>query len=882
MATETNPTEALPQQYDPRSFESAVYQQWLDGGYFTADPLSEKPKYVIMLPPPNVTGVLHMGHALTATLEDVLVRRKRMQGFNTLWLPGTDHAGIATQMVVERLLLKEEKTSRHDLGREKFLERVWQWKERSQGTILSQLKKIGASLDWSRLRFTLDPGMSRSVRVAFKRLYDEGLLKRDTAMIQWCPRCRTALSDLEVKAQERKGSLWHLRYEREDDPALALVVATTRPETLLGDTAVAVHPEDERYRSFVGKNVRIPIAGRSVPVIADEAVDRTFGTGALKITPAHDPADYAVGKKHGLPLVDVFDDTATVNEHGGAYRGLSREKARERIVQDLADKGLLVKEEAHTSAVGHCDRCGTVVEPKVSAQWFVDAAVLAQDAIRAVRDKRIRIVPEEWEKTYFQWMQNIRPWCVSRQLWWGHRIPAWHCACCAHITVAVDDPTACERCGATSLRQDDDVLDTWFSSGLWPFATLGWPDATPDGKAFYPNDVLETGFDILFFWVARMIMLGMKLAGDIPFHTVYLHPMVRDEYGQKMSKTKGNVKDPLEIIDRLGADPLRFTLCAMAVHGRDVLLSDARIEGYRNFANKLWNATRFVLMHFGEQRERRPWRDDPINAWLRCRLAEATRDVNEALDQYRFFDAANRIYQFVWHDYCDWYLELVKPTLEERKAKGDTTALEVLEATLRLLHPMMPFVTEVLWQKMPVREEAPSVCVAPYPRAEAPEKADVERARPVGLLIGLVEAVRSVRGEASLKPSERISVTVAMENTTELAKWSRTIEQLCTAMVAFVDDGGMPFDPKTTVVKLFDGGKVGLPRAQLIDATEERKRVVKELNGCMAELTRARDKLKSEEFISRAPQKVVDGVRSRKEELERKVAELEAYLEQLG
>ncbi len=881
MATE-NDTNQLPQQYEPKTFERQVYQSWLDGGYFTADPTSTKPKYVIVLPPPNVTGVLHMGHALTGTLEDVLVRRKRMQGHNVLWLPGTDHAGIATQMVVERMIQKEEKISRHDLGREKFLERVWAWKEQSQGTIIHQLKQLGSSLDWTRLTFTLDPGVSHAVRVTFKTLFDDGLLKRDTAMIQWCPRCRTALSDLEVKAQERKGSLWHLRYEREDDPKQSLVVATTRPETLLGDTAVAVHPEDERFKGFIGKKVRIPLAGRSIPVIADEAVDRAFGSGALKITPAHDPADYAVGKKHGLPLVDIFDDSATLNANGGAYQGLSREKAREKIVADLTEKGLLVKEEPHNSAVGTCDRCGTIVEPKVSAQWFVDAAVLAKDAIAAVRDKRIRILPEEWEKTYFQWMENIRPWCVSRQLWWGHRIPAWHCGDCGYITVAVDDATACEKCKSKNVRQDDDVLDTWFSSGLWPFSTLGWPNKTADLKAFYPNDVMETGFDILFFWVARMIMLGMKLVGDIPFHTVYLHPMVRDESGQKMSKTKGNVKDPLEIIDRLGADPLRFTLCAMAVHGRDVLLSDSRIEGYRNFANKLWNASRFVLMHFGELKAAKPDREDPINGWLRHRFSEASKDVNEALDQYRFFDAANRLYQFVWNDYCDWYLELVKPTIDARKAKGDTTAVEVLEATLRLLHPIMPFVTETLWQKMPVREKASSICIASYPQAVSTDPLDVARAKPVGRLIALVDSVRAVRGEANLKPSERISLTIALEKRGELAGYEPTIDRLCNADVVFVDDPAMPFDPKDTVVKLFDGGKVGIPRDQLIDADQERQRVTKELESCVGELTRAGAKLKSEEFTSRAPEKVIAGVRARKEELEKKVAELEAYLKQLA
>ena len=593
----------FPTQYDPHSVEKRLYDFWLKNGLFHAPADSPKKKYCIVLPPPNVTGVLHMGHALTCTIEDILIRRKRMQGYNACWVPGTDHAGIATQMVVERNLQKEEGVSRHDLGREKFVERVWEWKKKSETTILSQLRMMGCSLDWERLHFTLDADVSAAVRETFVRLFKEGLIYRDEAIIQWCPRCRTALSDLEVKFKESRGKLWHIHYVSSKDAKRWLTVATTRPETLLGDTAVAVHPDDERYAGFHGDQVLVPLVKRPIPVIQDAYVERGFGTGALKITPGHDPNDAVIGKRHGLPVLSIMDERAHLNALAGPYQGLSREKAREKILEDLKAQGLLEKEEEHVNNVGHCDCCGTVVEPRVSAQWFVNAEVLAKPAIEVVEKKEIRIIPEEWEKTYFEWMRNIRPWCISRQLWWGHRIPVWYCKC-GEMTAAVVDPDKCPKCGSAEIRQEEDVLDTWFSSGLWPFSTLGWPKDTADLKTFYPNDVMETGFDILFFWVARMIMLGMKMVGKIPFHTVYLHPMVRDEYGQKMSKTKGNVKDPLEIIDRMGADSLRFTLAIMAVHGRDVLLSDSRIEGYRNFVNKIWNASRFVMMHFSEVKKR--------------------------------------------------------------------------------------------------------------------------------------------------------------------------------------------------------------------------------------------------------------------------------------
>ncbi len=873
----------MPSQYNPKEVETRLYQGWLEMDAFKADAQSTKKPYTIVLPPPNVTGVLHIGHALTCTLEDILIRHKRMQGFNALWLPGTDHAGIATQMVVERMLQKEEGLSRHDLGRDKFLERVWKWKEQSQTTILSQLKTMGCSLDWSRLRFTLDEHVSYSVRECFVRLFKEGLIYREQAIIQWCPRCRTALSDLEVKFKAVKGKLWTLKYVHSEDPGRFLVVATTRPETLLGDTAVAVHPDDERYASWVNASVKVPLNGRVVPVIRDSYVDKEFGTGALKITPAHDPNDYLLGKKHALPMISVFDERAILNENAGVYQGLNREKAREKILADLALEGLLLGETEHLHNVGHCDRCNAVVEPSLSAQWFVDAKTLAQPAIEAVEKGEIEIIPKEWEKTYFEWMRNIRPWCISRQLWWGHRIPVWYCQGCQHVTTSVETPTACENCGDKRLKQDDDVLDTWFSSGLWPFSTLGWPNDTADFKAFYPNNVMETGFDILFFWVARMIMLGKKMTGQFPFKTVYLHPMVRDEYGQKMSKTKGNVKDPLEIVDTLGADALRFTLASMAVHGRDVLLSDARIEGYRNFVNKIWNASRFVLIHFGGVEKSSPNRQDEINRWIWSRLNETKREVNTALEQYRFFDAANRLYHFVWSEYCDWYLEFIKPDIESRKKNGDSTPVEVLEQALRLLHPIMPFITEEVWQRLSLRSSQISISKTDYPTYLESDRDAAAEAR-IGRVIAVIDAIRSKRGESGLAPGVLIEAGVALApaGLSELKPFESFIVPLCRLSKLTLGAAKQAGD---VVIPLTHGNEaieVYIPRNQLIDVETDRLRTRKDLTSAEEELARAIARLGSPGFVGKAPPEVIQGAKDRKEALEKKVAALKAYLKELG
>lgn len=871
---------ALDNQFNPQAKEKEIYQKWVDLGLFSASATSEKKTYTIVLPPPNVTGVLHMGHALTGTLEDILVRRKRMQGFNTLWLPGTDHAGIATQMVVERHLQSEFKTNRHELGREKFLEKVWEWKKKSQDTIISQLKTLGCSLDWNRLAFTLDEKVSVSVRECFFRLYQEGLIYRDEAIIQWCPRCRTALSDLEVKFKESKGHFWKIKYPLVGDASQFLIVATTRPETLLGDLAVAVNPKDPRYTSWIGKQVELPLMKRNIPVIADEYVDMEFGTGALKITPGHDVNDYGIGKKHSLGVLTVFDDEARVNDKGGIYRGLTREKAREKVLEDLKVADQLISEEERPHNVGHCDRCSTLVEPKVSAQWFVKADVLAGPAIEAVRSGQIRILPEEWEKVYFDWMLNIRPWCISRQLWWGHRIPVWHCKSCRKMTVAVKTPESCEHCQSKDISQDEDVLDTWFSSGLWPFSTLGWPEITPDFKKFYPNDVLETGFDILFFWVARMIMLGIRMTGKIPFHTVYLHPMVRDEYGQKMSKTKGNVVDPLAIIDRMGADSLRFYLAWNAFHGRDLRVSDEGVEGCRNFVTKLWNVSKFVLMHFGDLKESKSDLSNLSNQWIWSRLNRTKKQVSDSLETYRFFEAAQSLYHFLWNDFCDWYIEFIKEKndLETRKANKDSTAVDVLEEVLRLLHPFMPFVTEEIWQQLPFRSgDQPSISISKYP--ETNSKNDFPKTeQQVQRVIELIERTRTVRGTHHIPGSQFIPISIwgSVSVLNEIRPFQEKILKLVKSTeIIWVENR---LSSKENIEIPLKDCSVFLDRKYLGDVTSEIEKRKLELGEKKQALTRAEGKLNNQRFMAGAPENVREGVRKQAEDLKQEILAIERYL----
>ncbi len=703
----------LPSSYEPKDVETKWYEHWEKMGYFHADVNDNKEPFSIVIPPPNVTGNLHMGHALNNTLQDILARWQRMKGKSVLWMPGTDHAGIATQNVVERLLASEGK-SKYDLGREAFEKRVWQWKEHSGGQIQSQLKRLGASLDWQRERFTLDEGLSRAVRKVFVSLYNDGLIYQGYRIINWCPRCETALSDIETDYKELEGNLWHIKYPIKNSNEF-VTVATTRPETMLGDTGVAVNPEDERHKHLIGKTVILPLMNREIPVFADSYVDMEFGSGFVKVTPAHDPNDFEMGKRHDLEEIIIMDEHGIINENGGKYQGLDRYEARKKIVEDLTNLGLLEKVEKHVHSVGHCYRCSTVIEPYLSKQWFVKIKPLAEEAIKVVEDGRIRFVPGNWAKTYFEWMYNIKDWCISRQLWWGHRIPAFYCNDCGEVTVSMEDPKKC-KCGSTNIRQDEDVLDTWFSSALWPFSTMGWPDETPELKKYYPTSVLVTGFDIIFFWVARMIMTGVRFMKEIPFRDVYIHALVRDEHGQKMSKSKGNVIDPLIMMERYGTDAFRFTLAAFAAQGRDIILSEKRIEGYRAFCNKIWNATRFILMNLGE--DFTPGTYDKSNLevfdkWILHTMNETVKAVDSALQQYKFNEAASLIYEFWWNEFCDWYLELVKqriyskdPAMKESSAIAKQTLYTVLKTGLKLLHPFMPFITEGYGALLKYKEKA--------------------------------------------------------------------------------------------------------------------------------------------------------------------------------
>ena len=720
----------LDKKYEPGEVEKRWGRFWEEKNFFHADETRESPAFSIVIPPPNITGRLHIGHAFNNTLQDILTRWKRMQGCNALWQPGTDHAGIATQNVVEKQL-HEEGTDRQDLGREAFVKRVWKWRNESGGTITNQLKKLGCSLDWERDRFTMDEGLSKAVREVFVSLYEEGLIYKGDYIINWCPRCHTALSDLEVEHQDIQGYLYHLKYSIKDSEDF-LVIATTRPETMLGDTAVAVNPNDERYQKYKGKKLILPVLNREVPLIEDDYVDTSFGTGALKVTPAHDPNDFELGRKHQLETINIMNPDGTMNSVASpTYEGLDRFECRKKLISNLKDSGVLIKIEDLNHSVGHCYRCRTVVEPYLSKQWFVKVKPLAEPAMKAVRDGSIKIVPKFWENTYFEWMENIRDWCISRQIWWGHQIPAWNCKACGEVVVARETPNSCSACSSTDLIQETDVLDTWFSSALWPFSTLGWPEKTDSLKRFYPTSVLCTGFDILFFWVARMIMMGLKFMGDVPFRDVYIHALIRDAEGQKMSKTKGNVIDPLEVMEQYGTDALRFTLAAFAAQGRDIKLAEDRIEGYRNFCNKLWNASRFVFMNLEDYKgscaldERSKF--SSADLWILSRLNRATKDVNEALEAFRFNDAALTVYKFIWNEYCDWYIELTKSKLTDpglKRVAAQNMLIHVLDSALKLLHPFMPFITEEIWQKLPQDED--SIMVSAFPEYREAQTNEVD------------------------------------------------------------------------------------------------------------------------------------------------------------
>ncbi len=874
-------SDPLPKSYDPAWVEARWYGFWESRGYFRAADTSDREPYCIVIPPPNVTGSLHQGHALTNAIQDVLIRHQRMRGKNTLWLPGTDHAGIATQVVVERELAKE-KVSRHDLGREKFLERVWKWKAQSGGRITTQLRQLGSSLDWQRERFTMDEGYSRAVREAFVRLFEEGSIYRASRLIHWCPKDRTALSDLEVEHEENAaGELFSFAYPLADGSG-EIVVATTRPETMLGDTAVAVHPDDERYRGLVGKHVRHPLLDRTFPIIGDAIlVDPKFGTGAVKVTPAHDFNDFATGKRHGLPEINILELDGRINAEGGRFRGQDRFEARGAVKDALEALGLVRGRAPHLLALGRCQRCDDVVEPMISTQWFVRMKPLADRALAAVEDGRTEIVPAEWTKTYDHWLENIQDWCISRQLWWGHQIPAWYCPD-GHATVGRTDPTACGACGNAALARDPDVLDTWFSSALWPFATLGWPEETPALATFYPGAVLETGFDILFFWVARMMMMGLHLTGEVPFRRVLLHGMVTDERGDKMSKVKGNVIDPLDVIAGIagktepqGADALRMTLCSYSPQGRKIALSLKRVEGYRHFCNKMWNATKFALpLLEGAPASREaevPAAGSLTDRWILDRLAVTAEAVNAGIDEFRLDDAVSAAYQFFWTELCDWYLEASKPVLygEDAAAKAGTQAVlrHVLDASLRLLHPVMPFVTEELWQRLPRAEgAAESIMIARFPDA-AWGRRDPAAVREMEALQSAVRAVRTLRAESNVSPAAEVEVKLfaddpaaraALESSQALAG------KLCKAKS--VDVVARPDRPRGCAVGVDGGVTAFVSLVGLVDARAERGRIEKEISKIEKDVAAVAKKLGNESFVSRAPADVVDKEKARQAE----------------
>jgi valyl-tRNA synthetase len=851
--------------YEPDHVEKKWYDFWEKNGLFRADAHSSKEPYCIVIPPPNVTGSLHMGHALNNTLQDILCRYKRMKGCNVLWQPGTDHAGIATQNVVEKDLAAKG-TDRYAVGREKFIEMVWMWREKYGGLIINQLKRLGCSCDWSRERFTMDEGLSRAVKEVFVRLYDEGLVYRGDYIINWCPRCHTALADLEVEHEDRDSFLYYIRYPFESGEG-ALVVATTRPETILGDTAVAVNPEDDRYKNAHGKFVLLPLLNKPIPVIMDRYVDVEFGTGALKITPAHDPNDFEIGITHGLDRIKVIDENGLMNELAGPYKGLDRFECRKRILEDLKAEGLLERIEPYRHAVGHCYRCKTMIEPLLSKQWFVKVGPLAEKALLAVREGETQIFPAAWEKVYFEWMSNIKDWCVSRQIWWGHRIPAWYCQDCGEVIVAKETPAKCPGCQGGNLVQETDVLDTWFSSALWPFSTLGWPDETDELKTFYPTSVLVTGFDILFFWVARMMMMGIHFMGEVPFRHVYIHALVRDAEGKKMSKSKGNVIDPLEVMDRFGTDAFRFTLAAFAAQGRDIKLSEERILGYRHFVNKLWNASRLVLMNLDGQ----GGADIDAKAltlpdrWILSRIGEVSREVSGALEDYRFNDAAGSCYQFVWHEFCDWYLEMAKQGIysDDERSRRNTKALlaYALKTILKLLHPFMPFVTEEVWQLLPGSQE--SIMVASFPEvspAEIYEKALAD----MDFLMGVITGIRNIRGEMRIPPSTLVRVVIDVpdqEKQVVLKENQSHIHTLAKVeKLSFVSHAAKPPASATAV---FGDTQIHVLLKGLLDFEEERRRIRKELEKLEKDLTLSNRKLSNAQFLEKAPPHIVEEVQEK-------------------
>ncbi len=875
-------TDLLEKGYEPQSVETRWYRFWEENKLFAADPQSEQPAFSIVIPPPNVTGVLHMGHALNNTLQDVLCRYHRLRGYNVLWMPGTDHAGIATQNVVERDLAAKG-LDRHQLGREQFIQEVWKWREKYGGAIINQLKHLGASCDWDRERFTMDEGLSRAVRKVFVQLYHEGLIYRSHYIINWCPRCQTALSDLEVEHEELDAHLYYIRYPFASGEG-GLVVATTRPETMLGDTAVAINAEDERYADIPSDKVVLPLMNREIPIIKDDYVDTAFGTGALKVTPAHDPNDFEIGQRHGLEAIKVIGDEGMMSEAAGRFQGMERFECRKAVLAALEAEGLLEKTEPLHHSVGHCYRCQTVVEPNLSPQWFVSVKPLAEKAIEAVKTGQTRIIPDTWEKTYYDWMENIRDWCISRQIWWGHQIPAWTCQDCETVVVDTEAPAVCPECGSRELSQETDVLDTWFSSGLWPFSTMGWPEQTQLLKTFYPTSVLVTAFDILFFWVARMMMMGIHFMGEVPFKDVYVHALVRDENGQKMSKSKGNVIDPLVIIEKYGTDAFRFTLAAFAAQGRDIKMSEKRVEGYRHFINKLWNAARFALMHL-ERAGQLPQLSDLSlpDQWILSRLEAVSKNVAQALDGYRFNEAASELYQFVWHEFCDWYLEAIKPTLYGEKGgleQEQTRAVlwQVLKDILILLHPFTPFVTEEIWQKLPGTEG--SVMQASYPEPSGFRDETVESR--MSLIIGVITGIRNIRGEMNIPPASFLEVTVQIPAEGDrkiVARYGDLIGKLARLKSFCVTDSGER--PRSAATAVVEGATIFVSLEGILDFEKEIQRLEKEIDKLAGDLKGASKKLNNEDFLAKAPAEVVEKVKEKHETILAKQQKLESNLERI-
>ena len=870
----------LAKTYDPQEVEDRIYDFWLNGGYFHATVDPEKKPYTIVIPPPNITGQLHMGHAMDETLQDILIRWRRMQGYSALWLPGTDHASIATEAKIVEAM-RQEGLTKEDLGREKFLERAWAWKEKYGGRIVEQLKKLGSSCDWERERFTMDEGCNKAVREVFVRLYNKGLIYRGERIINWCPNCKTSISDAEVEFAEKDGNFWHIRYPFKDGSGY-LELATTRPETMLGDTAVAVHPDDPRYKDIVGKMLILPLVGREIPVIADTYVEQDFGTGVVKITPAHDPNDFEVGLRHNLEIINVMNDDGSINENGGKFAGMPGLEARKQIVKELEEQGFLVRIEPIKHNVGSCYRCHTVVEPRVSKQWFVKMEPLAKPAIECVRDGRVRFIPERMEKIYFNWMENIKDWCISRQLWWGHRIPAWYCEDCGETIVAMDAPHTCPKCGSEKLHQDEDTLDTWFSSALWPFSTLGWPDQTEDLKYFYPTDTLVTGYDIIFFWVARMIFSGMEHMGEPPFKTVFIHGLIRDAQGRKMSKSLGNGIDPLEVIAQYGADALRFTLVTGNSPGNDLRFSQEKVEASRNFANKIWNASRFILMNIDgrDVPNQLPEKLALEDKWIVNQFNQVVKEVTDNLEHFEIGIAVQKLYDFLWDELCDWYIEIAKIRLQSSDESAAQAARQVLvwvmTGTLQLLHPFMPYITEEIWQSLP--HEGESIMVSKWPVYEEAHCFQQAASDMQGIM-DVIRAVRNRRSEMNVPPSRKTHLYIATAAEKVFQEGAPIIERLAFANGVEI---GPAFEIEGAVNIVTSGAKAYIPMDELVDKKAELARLTKELESAQKQYATTQQKLSNEKFLSKAPENVVEGVRQNAAKLKEHIALIQSSIDALS